>query len=278
MSRSLLLAAPFACVAALAGAADLGGADTAPVLKAPPVAAPPGWTVTIGIEARLQNAWVGADHDRVVPNPLMDIRRQGTPQRFDAPRDGIGIALFEAGTFRAGPVGNLEAPRTQHRNPELQGLGNVNRTLELGGFAEYWWQPWLRSRGELRQGIGGHHGLVSDLTTDVVAPVAPGWTLSGGPRLTLASTAAISPYYGVDIGQAAASGLPVYNARGGIRSIGAGDKARYDINRQWFSHAFVEYQRLEGDAADSPIVVQRGSPNQTMVGLGVGYSFDVPHW
>jgi MipA family protein len=276
-SRSLLLAAPLVCVTALAGAADLGGVEPAAVLKAPPPA-PLGWTVTVGVEGRLQNAWVGADHDRVVPNPLFDIRPQGTLQRFDAPRDGIGVALLDAGAFRAGPVGNIEAPRLERRNPELLGLGKVSRTFELGGFAEYWWAPWLRTRGELRQGFGGHHGLVSDLTSDVVVPAGPGWTLSGGPRLTLASSAAISPYFGVDAGQAAASGLPVYSAHGGVRSIGAGAKARYDFNRQWFSHAFVEYQRLEGDAADSPIVVQRGSPNQTMVGLGVGYSFDVPHW
>jgi outer membrane protein len=275
--RTLLLALPLAWAATLAGAADLGAADPAPVLKAPP-AKEPGWTVTIGIEARLQPAWVGADHDRVVPNPLIDIRAQGTPQRFDAPRDSIGVALFEAGQFRAGPVGNLEAPRRERHNAELRGLGNVGRTLELGGFAEYWWVPWLRTRGELRQGIGGHHGLVSDLTADVVAPVAPGWTLSGGPRLTMATSEAISPYFSVDAAQSAASGLPVYSAHGGVRSIGAGAKARYDFDRQWFTHAFVEYQRLQGDAADSPIVVQRGSPNQTMIGLGVGYSFDVPHW
>jgi outer membrane protein len=276
MGRTLLLALPMACVATLASAADLGS-EPAPLLKAPPPP-PPGWTVTIGLEGRLQPAWVGAEHYWVVPNPLIDVRPQGTPQRFDAPRDSIGVALINAGAFRAGPVGNLEAPRRERRNPELRGLGDVGRTVELGGFAEYWWMPWLRTRGELRQGIGGHHGLVSDLTADVVAPVAPGWTVSGGPRLTLASGDAMSPYFSVDAVQAAASGLPVYNAHGGVRSVGAGAKARYDFNRQWFTHAFVEYQRLQGDAADSPIVVQRGSPNQTMVGLGFGYSFDVPHW
>ncbi len=276
LSRTLLLALPVAGLIPLADAADLDSSDQAPLLKAPPP--PSGWTVTIGIEGRVQPAWVGADHDHVVPNPLFDIRPQGTPQRFGAPRDGIGVALIDAGAFRAGPVGNLEAGRKESRSSELHGLGDVRRTVELGGFAEYWWAPWLRTRGELRQGMGGHHGLVSDLTADVVAPVAPGWTLSGGPRVTFATSAAISPYFSVDAEQAAASGLPVYNAQGGLRSVGFGAKARYDFNPQWFTHAFVEYQRLQGDAADSPIVVQRGSPNQTMIGLGVGYSFDVPHW
>jgi hypothetical protein len=32
------------------------------------------------------------------------------------------------------------------------------------------WAPWLRGRGELRQGFGGHHRLVSDLMVDAVIP------------------------------------------------------------------------------------------------------------
>jgi outer membrane protein len=275
LGRTLILALHVAIVPACAGAADLGSADPVPVLKAPPPAS--GWTITVGLEGRYQPAWPGADYDRAVPNPMLDIRPLGAPQHFDAPRDSIGVAVIDTGAFRAGPVGNLEAGRhVRHNQGDLRGLDNVGRTFELGAFAEYWWVPWFRTRSELRQGIGGHHGLVSDLTADVVEPVAPGWTVSGGPRVTFVTTAANQPYFGVDAGESTASGLPVYDARGGLRSVGAGAKARYDINRQWFTHAFVEYQRLEGDAANSPIVVQRGSPNQTMIGLGVGYSFDVP--
>lgn len=259
-------------------AADASSTEPARQLNAPPALVLSGWTVTIGLEGRLQSAWAGANHHLVTPNPLLDVRPLGTPQRFDAPRDSLGVALIDAGVFRAGPVGNLEAGRREQRNGELRGLGNIDRTLELGGFAEYWWKPWLRMRGELRQGIGGHHGLVSDLTADIVSKALPSWTLSGGPRLTFASSAAMSPYFSVDAAQSAASSLPLYNSRGGLKSIGVGAKARYDFNHQWFTHAFFEYQRLEGDAAASPVVLQRGSPNQTMAGLGVGYSFNVPQW
>jgi MipA family protein len=39
-------------------------------------------------------------------------------------------------------------------------------------------------------------------------------------------------------------------------------------------HAYVEYERLLGDAAKSPLVTLRGSPNQTTVGIGASYAFD----
>jgi MipA family protein len=39
-------------------------------------------------------------------------------------------------------------------------------------------------------------------------------------------------------------------------------------------HSYVEYDRLLGDAAKSPLVTVRGSVNQTTVGIGASYSFD----
>jgi outer membrane protein len=46
------------------------------------------------------------------------------------------------------------------------------------------------------------------------------------------------------------------------------------FNPQWEVHSYVEYERLLGDAANSPLVTARGSPNQTTVGIGASYSFD----
>jgi outer membrane protein len=136
--------------------------------------------------------------------------------------------------------------------------------------------PWLRTRAEVRQGFGGHHGIVADLTADVVVPLTPALTISGGPRITLVTDKAEDPYYSVTASQAAVSGLPVYTAKGGVESWGLGAQARYVWSPQWTTYTYLEYQRLAGDAADSPLVSQRGSPNQIQVGMGVTYSFDVP--
>jgi outer membrane protein len=209
------------------------------------------------------------------PVPIFNIRRAGTPARFRGPRDGLGIGLIDTGRFRAGPAFKVKLPREEGDNSDLRGLGNVDWTLEAGAFAEYWPTDYFRLRAELRQGIGGHHGLVSDVMADVVVPVAPRLTLSGGPRLTLATAAATSPYFSITPTQSAASGLPVYDAGGGLRSWGVGAQARYEWSPQWATHIFIEYERLTGDAADSPLVTQRGSPNQIQVGIGATYSFDM---
>ena len=73
--------------------------------------------------------------------------------------------------------------------------------------------------------------------------------------------------------------LPVYRAAGGLYSYGAGTQTEFFLNPQWATHAFVEYECLTGSAVDSPLVTERGSPNQLTFGLGATYSFDMhPLW
>lgn len=234
------------------------------------------WTVTLGVEGRVLPEFEGAANSILRPVPIFRVRKAGTEEKFRAPRDGASIGLLNAGRFTLGPTLKVRLPRKESASGDLRGLGDVDWAVEAGVFAEFWPADWLRTRVELRQGFGGHHGLVSDLTADVVMPVAPRLTLSGGPRLTLTSAAATTPYFSVTAAQSAASGLSVYDAGGGLRSYGAGAQARYAWTPRWASHVFVEYERLAGDAANSPLVAQRGARDQIQVGIGTTYSFDVP--
>jgi MipA family protein len=234
------------------------------------------WTVELGAEMRVLPRYQGSEVYGFYPVPFLDVRPAGTPPRFHAPRDGFGFAILDVGSFNAGPVVQVELGRHVKHNPALQGLGNVGITAEVGGFAEYWPAQWLRARIEVRQGTGAHHGIVSDQTVDFVVPVTSQWTLSGGPRMTVVTKDANTPYFSVNPTQSAASGLPVFDAGGGIRSVGVGAQGRYQWDARWATYVFLEYTRLTGDVANSPIVAQRGSPDQAMFGVGATYSFDVP--
>jgi outer membrane protein len=241
--------------------------------SAPPVY---DWTITLGAEGRYQPVFQGSDKDRLIPNPIFAVRRFGTPEPFRGPRDGAGVGLIGNSVFQIGPVGELNLPRREQQDPQaLRGLGNIPWVLELGVFAEYWAVPWLRTRAEIRQGVHGHHGIVSDIFVDAVVPVGPQWTFSGGPRVTLATAPATGPYFGIDAAQSLASGLPIFDAKGGVRSVGAGTQARYFWTPQLATHGFVEYERLMGDAASSPLVAQRGTPDQLTIGFGATYSIDI---
>jgi len=233
------------------------------------------WIVSVGAGAEYKPDFEGSRRYMVSPIPVISIRRASSPERFRSPLDSASFTLFDYGGFHAGPVAKFVAARNANNFAELAGLGNVNAALELGGFVEYFPIDWFRMRLEVRQGFFGHGGVTANFSGDAIVPLAQGLTFSAGPRFTLESTGATAPYFSITPLQAALSGLPAFNARGGAHSAGAGAQLRYRINPQWEVHSYVEYQRLLGDAAASPLVQLRGSPNQVTVGLGASYSFDV---
>jgi outer membrane protein len=241
---------------------------------------PGNWTMTLGLEGKAAPSFEGSGNLEIEPNPIIQVRPAGRGQasRFRSVRDSSGIALVKADGFYFGPVGKFIKARDEADHAELRGLGDVDWTLEVGVFAEYWPTDWWRTRIEVRRGFNGHEGFVADLSTDLVVSLMERWTLSGGPRMRLADSSATSPYYSITAAQSAASGLPTYDAGGGLRAIGAGLQVRYQWDKQWAARAHVEYDRLMSDAAASPLVTERGSADQFRFGLGLSYSFDISLW
>lgn len=276
-------------VPGIAAAADLPQqAPPPPTAPAAYVPAVPDWIVTIGLEGRIIPAFPGAADKKLGWSalPLFSIRKAGTPPDFFGPRDSFGFNLIDTGMFQFGPALQFVNRRKASDYAELNGLADVDYAAQAGAFANFWPVSWLRLRGEVRQGIGGETGVTGDVFLDAVVPVGQ-WTFSAGPRMTLQTSAATSPYFSITAAQAFAANtlqpslgkLTPYNAGGGFYSYGAGAQVQYAFNATWTAHAFVEYQRLTNSAANSPLVTQRGSPNQLTYGLGATYSFNMhPLW
>lgn len=243
-------------------------------LKPADQAVPTDWIITLGGDVRSTPHYMGSDQEIGVFTPYFDRHRPGTPEPFHSPRDATGIALYDNGVVALGPAGSLIWPRRQSANPSLSGLGDVGYTLQLGGYMDYWAVPWLRMRVEGMQGFGAATGVTANFAMDAVMPVSPALTLSGGPRARVDSAAAESPYFSITPAQSTASGLPAYNATGGWQAIGLGSQAKYRFNPTWATYSFIEYDKLVGSTAASPIVTgPGGSANQWTVGIGLTYSF-----
>ena len=74
--------------------------------------------------------------------------------------------------------------------------------------------------------------------------------------------------------QSISSALPAYSAGGGWQAAGAGTQAKYRFNPAWATYSFIEYDKLIGATAASPIVSgSGGSTNQWTFGIGLTYSF-----
>lgn len=263
----------------IAAAADMSAPP--PVTKAAaPAAATSDWEVTLGVVAQDGPAFPGAPFKYVSiwAWPIIDVHKPGTLPDYFGGRDSMSFAVIDLGQLKLGPAAKFIWERREASYAALHGLGDVDYAAQVGGFAEYWAVPWLRLRGEVRQGIGGETGVTGDLFLDAVATMGQ-WRFAAGPRMTLQSAQAIGPYFNVSPTQSILSGLPTYNTSGGFYSWGVGGQVDYFYNPQWAVYALVEYERISGSAADSPIVTLRGSPDQFTFGLGASYSFTMrPLW
>jgi outer membrane protein len=281
VGRAIVSAAFPAALAATLAHPATAFAQTAVTLPAPPFSLPflpslaSDWTVRLGGDGGMAPDFVGSKNLMFSPKLIFSVQRAGSPEHFRGALDNPSIALIDYGQFRAGPVAKLDTGRAESVDKALKGLGGVGATIELGAFVEYFPVDWFRTRVEVRNGFGAQRGIFGDLSADAILPLTERITLSGGPRFSFTNAQAISPLFGINEAQSLASGLPTYHVSGGSYSTGVGGQIGYRLTSQWEVHGYVEYDRLLGSAAASPLVKLRGSPDQLMVRLGLSYSFDV---
>jgi outer membrane protein len=218
----------------------------------------------IGGGAKVVPAYPGADEYAVLPWPIVDLRFLRLP----------GIGSFGGGAeagFEIGPSFGFVRKRDASEYSDLTGLNDVDVAVELGGQVSYRYGI-VRAIGAVRRGFGGYEGWVGELGLDAVLDPTPDLSISVGPRVYLASDGYMDTYFGVTPAEAAASGLAAFDPDGWLRGAGIEAEGRYALSRHWAVRGEAGYERLLGDAADSPIS-RAGSRNQFNVALGLSYLF-----
>ena len=104
-------------------------------------------------------------------------------------------------------------------------------------------------------------GATADLSTVIHVYRGEKFALGGGTDVAWA-TAQYMKWFDITGTQSAASGLPAFRAHSGLKSAGASFHASYAFTSHWELLASLGYKRLLGDAAGSPVVKERGSPDQ----------------
>jgi outer membrane protein len=233
-----------------------------------------GHTVTIGLGAQILPKYPGADAYSIFPMPIFGFRREGAPMPYVAQDQGVGFGfLGQDSRFNLGPSVALRSKRQQ--DDVGAPVGDVGFTIEAGGFVELYPIRNFRLRGELRQGINGHRGLVGDFGADIVIRDADTYIFSFGPRARWGDGDFNRAYFGVTPAAAIASGLPAFTPRSGFYAIGGMAGLTMKFGRNWGMRSYLGYDRLVRDAGDSPIVRNFGSRDQFSGGAGLFIEFNV---
>lgn len=219
---------------------------------------------------QLSPSWPGSKDFSV--GPYIDASRTRTSEfAFEAPDESFGSPLLHSGNFAFGPAFSFIGKRTA---ADIGAdLPKVGFTIEAGAFAQASLTPELRVRVEGRKGFSGHKGWVGEVSADYVARKGDDWLFSIGPRVTLGDAKYTRAYFGVTPAASASSGLPAFDAGGGVQSIGLTAGYLRQLSRRWGLAAYARYDRLVGDAADSPVTRELGSRSQPSAGLALSYTF-----
>jgi outer membrane protein len=233
------------------------------------------WVVTVGGYGVYEPAFPGAKDYVFSGRPIIDVHQAGAREWLTLPNDSFSLTLYQTDSFRVGAAGDYLNHRQQSDAPSaLKGINNIDYTLEAGAFAEYYPAPFLRTRVEVLQGLTGADGFEANFMADFIYRPAPQWLFTAGPRMQIVNDKYASAFYSISATEASVAALTPYHAAGGINSAGVDATARYYFNEKFSVRGFAEWDRLLGDAADSPLVKQKGSADQLEVGIGAAYRFN----
>lgn len=173
------------------------------------------------------------------------------------------------GGFSVGPSFRYLSERSVGDDAILTGINDVDASLELGVAVSYEWD-YARVFFQGRYGVTGHNGFVGEAGAQALWRPSEATKVSFGPQLSFMNGSYANAYFTVPAG---AAFLPAYTADGGLKSYGLVANVRHDFSDRWAVEGTVQWDRLAGDAADSPIVAA-GSENQFGVKINFIRKFD----
>lgn len=231
----------------------------------------PGWRFSVGAGLGLAPDYEGSDDYELVP--LITARAQ---------REEIFIAF--AGTeaianvlphpvFRLGPLLRFRPGRDDVDEGAVDRLADVDMAVELGAFAGFDLAPWQGSVEIARDVAGAHDGLVIGAKLAYTLALLPALPVTVAAFTTWAGDNYMQTYFGIGPANAARSGLPTFDAESGFKNVGLNVEVRYPVTESWALLGVASYARLLGDAADSPVTDDVGSPNQVFGGVLLAYAF-----
>jgi len=224
------------------------------------------WTLSIGLAGGVAPEYEGSEDYEFGLGPNLS---GSWGDIFFFKGKSLGANLIRQKKLKAGLLLMKASGRDEDDNDTLEGLGDVDGTIEAGGFVSYRINSW-RFRLEARQDVGSEHdGALVEMSAGTTLPFnKPLVFVALGT--TWASDDYMESFFGIDAKQSADSGHKKYKAESGIKDVKISMTAGYPISNRWRLGGKIEYKRLVGDAADSPIIDDK---NQFLAGFGLSYHF-----
>ena len=246
--------------------------------------------LTLGIGGGYGPSYEGSDDYTLFPAPLA----QGSLSGFDFGARGPGLYVdlvrdsnAEGNVkFLAGPLVRVRTDRNNNiKDPVVRSLGKEDVAIEIGATAGVSFSKVLNPFDSLTLSTDiqwdvakAHRGRLISPNISYSTPLSTAIFTNLSLSATHVDGNYADTYFTIDAAGSAASGLPVFDAKGGWKSYGASLLGGVDLSGDvrdggWGVFGLVSYSRLTGDAKRSPVTAIRGDADQWFLAGGISYTF-----
>ncbi len=223
------------------------------------------WSFRLGPMGLYAPEYEGSNDYGFLVYPLVYVTGHNTV--FVDPRTGAGAYLWNRNGVKFDVFTAYSRGREENSSSDLAGLGDIEDGATGSVVFEYGTMDYFfHTRYEQRYageetGPQIHFGIGRNLALGRKSLLQP------FVKATYSSSNYMQTHFGITPNQ---SELRAYEAESGFNSIGFEINAFYGLYRHWTVQALIQYNRLLGDAADSPLVEDK---NQYRLGAALLYTF-----
>lgn len=244
-------------------------------------------TFTLGVGAGMTADYEGSNDYRFIPAAAirgkyrgLSFSTRGLYLYVDVVPDSHAKAKFNAG-----PIVGARLNRTRKTKDDIVDLLPRRKTaIEAGGFAGVTLSGVTNPYGTLSARVdvlhdfaNAHKSTIVSPNIDFSTPLSMTTYVSASVGIDYVSNRYADYYFSITPADSLVSGLPVYDAGGGMKAWKAGVLVNQSLSGNLLSglslFGTVQYSRLVGDFKRSPIVSERGSPNQWLYAAGLAYTW-----
>ena len=215
--------------------------------------------------------YIGSDQYKINGFPLIDIKYKNIS--FLNFREGLGINLLYAPSFRVGSAFNYYEIRDEDDSDQLQGLSDIGIGVDVSTIGTISFGKYNTEFKILKDISSNHDGLILSGRLGYNTSITKKLRVNINIGTTFANKNYMNTYFGISNVQPSASGISQYNAGSSKKYFEGGLNFIYPVYKNWTALVFTKYVRLLNDAASSPLVKFIGSKNQLKLGFGVAYRF-----
>jgi outer membrane scaffolding protein for murein synthesis (MipA/OmpV family) len=244
-------------------------------------------TLTIAGGVGITADYEGSDDYRIIPVAAARGRYHGIA--FTTRGAYLYVDVIPRGSgnvdFEFGPAIGARFNKRRHIHDDVVALlPKTNTAIEVGGFAGVGisglTNPYDRLGFHvdvLHDVANAHESTVVSPNVEFSTPVSRTTYIGLNAGLEFVSNKYADYYYTITSAGSAASGLPVFDADGGLKNWKAGVLVNQSLSGDLLHGVSIfgtgQYSHLQGDFKRSPIVSIRGSASQWLAAIGLAYTW-----